>query len=66
MKIKDYIIRGGENLNASPLKTSSFPDDVEQIFDNWHTKLGKMMKRKRIIWNFLSTNNIVFLFVHSI
>ena len=41
MKINDYIIRGGENLNASPLKTSSFPSDAERVFNEWHTKLGK-------------------------
>ena len=41
MKINDYIIRGGENLNATPLKTSSFPSDAERVFNEWHTKLGK-------------------------
>lgn len=41
MKIVDYIIRGGENLNSSPLKTPSFPIEAESIFNNWHPKLGK-------------------------
>jgi hypothetical protein len=46
MKINDYIIRGGENLNSSPLKTPSFPDVAERIFNEWHTKLGKDDKEK--------------------
>lgn len=41
MKITDYIIRGGENLNSSAHKTSSFPSDAEELFDLWHSKLGK-------------------------
>lgn len=41
MKINDYIIRGGENLNTAPQKTMSFPADAEQIFNEWHSKLGK-------------------------
>ena len=41
MKISDYIIRGGENLNSAPQKTLSFPSDAEQIFNEWHSRLGK-------------------------
>ena len=41
MEIIDYIIRGGENLNNSAHKTSSFPDDAEVLFNLWHSKLGK-------------------------
>ena len=41
MKINDYIIRGGENLNSAPQKTLSFPSDAERIFNEWHSKLGK-------------------------
>lgn len=40
MKINDYIIRGGENLNDAPKKTPSFPSDAERIFNEWHSKLG--------------------------
>ena len=46
MKIVDYIIRGGENLNSSPLKTSTFPFEAESIFNNWYPKLGKDDKEK--------------------
>ena len=41
IKINDYIIRGGENLNDPPRKTPSFPNDAKELFDNWHSKLGK-------------------------
>ena len=41
MKIDNYIIRGGENLNDFALKTASFPSDAERVFNEWHTKLGK-------------------------
>jgi len=41
MEICDYIVTGGEDLNALRRKTLSFPSEAEQIFDNWRTKLGK-------------------------
>lgn len=41
MKINNYIIRGGENLNSAPLKTLSFPANAERVFNDWHSKLGK-------------------------
>ncbi|NLG13390.1 MAG: hypothetical protein GX561_04195 [Lentisphaerae bacterium] len=46
MEINNYIIRGGENLNSAPLKTSSFPADAENVFNDWHSKLGKDDKEK--------------------
>lgn len=41
MKIDNYIIRGGENLNSAAKKTPSFPRNAELIFNDLHTKLGK-------------------------
>ena len=41
MKINDYIICGGENLNDPPRKTPTFPDDAEKAFRKWWVKLRR-------------------------
>ena len=64
MEINDYIIRGGENLNAAPLKTRSFPSEAEQIFNEWHTKLGKDDKEKENYFE-IPVNDQYRLFIRS-
>ena len=64
MKINDYIIRGGENLNAAPLKTLSFPTDAERIFNEWHSKLGKDDEEKENYFE-LPVNDQNRLFIRS-
>ena len=41
MKIDDYILRGGENLNAAARKTPNFPIEAERIFKRWYETLGE-------------------------
>lgn len=64
MKINDYIIRGGENLNAAPQKTLSFPSDAERIFNEWHSKLGKDDEEKENYFE-LPVNDQNRLFIRS-
>ena len=64
MKINDYIIRGGENLNSAPQKTLSFPSDAERIFNEWHSKLGKDDEEKENYFE-LPVNDQNRLFIRS-
>ncbi len=41
MEIYNYIIRGGENLNDPPVKTSGFPSTAVRKLNEWQAHLGK-------------------------
>ena len=41
MKIDDYILRGGENLNAAARKTPNFPIEAERVFKRLYETLGE-------------------------
>lgn len=41
MKINDYIIKGGENLNDPARKTNGVSEKAEALFDEWRSRLGQ-------------------------
>ena len=41
MTIKNYIMRGGEDLNSPPIIAGFLPLEAQKEFDHWHVKLSQ-------------------------